>query len=401
MDMNKHRFNIFPEMQSDDFARLRDDIKTNGYDRKYPIFTYQGEILDGWNRKRACEELGITPCYEVFVGTDLQAIEFVMRTNKRRNLNSGQWAAMAVDADQLMADIRQAVEEMRRKKLIGNDNSAKEKTTVQLIEPSFSQAKTPTQLTSSSFNTMPKSFIVPDVPTPAKDNTVLADHKIAEMFNTNRTYINEARKIKESNPVAFEAIKRGEKTITEVKKEIKTEEKKEQKIFIAKQMPEDVFDLIYCDPPWQYDFAETDNRKIENQYPTMTVAEICAMKLPNISKDCLLLMWATAPKLIEALKVIDAWGFNYKTHGVWDKVKIGMGYWFRGQHELLLVATKGTYSPPEPEFRNSSIYTESRGVHSRKPMHYYEWIEQSFPHSHKIELFSRLERNGWKSWGNE
>ena len=98
------------------------------------------------------------------------------------------------------------------------------------------------------------------------------------MFNTNRNYINEAQRLKRDKPEVFEQIKSGEKTITEVKKEEKKEVLKESKLFESQKMPEGIYDLIYCDPPWKYDFAETDNRKIENQYPTMTVDEICKME---------------------------------------------------------------------------------------------------------------------------
>ena len=62
--------------------------------------------------------------------------------------------------------------------------------------------------------------------------------------------------------------------------------------------------------------------------------------------DCVLYMWATAPKLREALQVVAAWGFEYVTNAVWVKDRIGMGYWFRGRHELLLVAKRGAVSPP-------------------------------------------------------
>ena len=184
-------------------------------------------------------------------------------------------------------------------------------------------------------------------------------------------------------------------------KEAQHKEKIEEKKFEVLSMPDGIYDLVYCDPPWRYDFAETNNRQIENQYPTMSVEDICNMKLPILNDNCLLLMWATAPKLLEAIKVIDAWGFTYKTHAIWDKNIQGMGYWFRGQHELLLVATKGKYSPPEPEFRNSSVYTEQRTKHSTKPIYYYEWIEQAFKYSKKIELFSRNKRSEWEVWGNE
>ena len=73
------------------------------------------------------------------------------------------------------------------------------------------------------------------------------------------------------------------------------------------------YGLIYADPPWRYDFAETDSRQIENQYATLTVEEICELSVPA-EPDCVLYMWATAPKLREALQVVAAWGFEYVTN---------------------------------------------------------------------------------------
>jgi N6-adenosine-specific RNA methylase IME4 len=114
-----------------------------------------------------------------------------------------------------------------------------------------------------------------------------------------------------------------------------------------------------------------------------------------------LFLWATAPKLIEALEVMRAWGFSYRTNAVWDKEKIGMGYWFRGQHELLLVGVKGNYPPPITEARFSSVIRTERTDHSSKPDCVYEMIEAICPNSRYIELFSRKKRQGWESWGNQ
>ncbi|GAH49782.1 unnamed protein product, partial [marine sediment metagenome] len=153
------------------------------------------------------------------------------------------------------------------------------------------------------------------------------------------------------------------------------------------------------DPPWKYDFSVSESRAIESHYPTMTIEEIKKMKIPD-SKNAALFLWATAPKLQEALEIILAWGFEYKTHAIWDKEIIGMGYWFRGQHELLLVSTKGDSVPPETPHRFSSIIREKRGKeHSRKPEKVYEILEIMFPEQKKIELFATKKRNGWTSWG--
>jgi N6-adenosine-specific RNA methylase IME4 len=158
--------------------------------------------------------------------------------------------------------------------------------------------------------------------------------------------------------------------------------------------------LVLADPPWRYDFAETDNRQIENQYPSATAEEICDMK-PETQPDAVLFLWATVAKLREAFEVMDAWGFEYKTSAVWDKEKIGMGYWFRGQHELLLVGTRGKFSPPDESSRVSSVFREPRGKHSVKPVCVYEWLESAFPAAIKLEMFCRSPRAGWKTHGNE
>jgi len=158
--------------------------------------------------------------------------------------------------------------------------------------------------------------------------------------------------------------------------------------------------LVLADPPWKYDFSNTDNRQIENQYPSATVDEIIK-HAPETQPDCVLFLWATAPKLKEAVEVLEAWGFRYKTHSVWDKEKIGLGYWFRGQHELLLVGTKGNAKPPEQENRVSSVFREKRGGHSKKPLCVYEWIEKAFPTIKKLEMYCRGPRAGWLTWGNE
>ena len=93
------------------------------------------------------------------------------------------------------------------------------------------------------------------------------------------------------------------------------------------------FGVICADPPWEYDFSKSDSRAIENQYPTMSIEEICALPISVVTlDDCVLFLWVPAPKLREAFKVLEARGFEYRTNAVWDKQVIGMGYYFRSQH---------------------------------------------------------------------
>ena len=162
------------------------------------------------------------------------------------------------------------------------------------------------------------------------------------------------------------------------------------------------FAVIYADPPWAYDSSESDMRVIENHYPTMTLEEICKLDVKGIAHDdAVLFLWTTSPKLQEAFQVLAAWDFDYRTCAVWDKEKIGMGYYFRQQHELLLVATRGKVPAPMAENRPSSMIRSPRSEHSRKPDSMYDIIEAMYPRLPKIELFARNERSGWSRWGNQ
>src|SRR6267378_588238 len=160
------------------------------------------------------------------------------------------------------------------------------------------------------------------------------------------------------------------------------------------------FDIILADPPWQYDAASTESRAIENQYPTATLEQI-KEHIPDAADESVLFLWATAPKPCEALEVLAAWGFTYRTHAIWDKQIIGMGFWFRGQHELLLVGVRGGFPPPADFLRVSSIFSEKRSSHSTKPECVYQWIEKAWPQTQKQEMYGRKARAGWSMWGNQ
>ncbi len=194
-------------------------------------------------------------------------------------------------------------------------------------------------------------------------------------------------------------LDRGQTTVHAAYKQVKRTEDI-ARLPAAPPPPEGLYDVILADPPWQYDFAETETRAIENQYPTMAVDELKVLPVPS-AEESVLFLWATAPKLREALAVMAAWGFEYKTCAVWDKERIGMGYWFRGQHELLLVGVKGGFPAPAPEVRASSVIREARTGHSAKPALVYGLIEAMCPGRRYLELFARSKRDGWTSWGNE
>lgn len=168
-------------------------------------------------------------------------------------------------------------------------------------------------------------------------------------------------------------------------------------------LPAGAYRLLYVDPPWQYEHIATESRAIENQYPTMDLDAIKALAVPA-ADDAVLFLWATSPKLAEALEVIRAWQFDYRTSAVWDKELIGMGYYFRQQHELLLVAARGALPVPAPSDRVSSVIRARREAHSQKPAIVYDVLEAMYPtfgELDRVELFQRQPRDGWAGWGNE
>jgi len=178
-----------------------------------------------------------------------------------------------------------------------------------------------------------------------------------------------------------------------------THQSNKQKETITSPLPQGEFNVIYADPPWRYNVSHLRGNP-EKYYPTMTVEEICNLKVP-CSEDTVLFLWATNPMLEDALKVMEAWGFQYKTNMVWVKDRFGTGFYVRGQHELLLIGVKGNVHAPEESNRVSSVLHAPIKEHSEKPLEVYEVIEKMYPNAHYLELFARQKRQGWEVWGNE
>jgi N6-adenosine-specific RNA methylase IME4 len=170
----------------------------------------------------------------------------------------------------------------------------------------------------------------------------------------------------------------------------------------APPLPEGEFAVILADPPWQSKNPDSDWAP-ENHYPTLALDEIAALgeEVPAAASSACFL-WAVSALLAEALEVLAAWGFTYRTNLAWVKPSIGLGTWTRCRHELLLYGTRGTIGPPEPKCRPDSVIEAERGRHSEKPESVYELIERAYPDLPKLELFARgTPRPGWTAWGNE
>jgi N6-adenosine-specific RNA methylase IME4 len=164
-----------------------------------------------------------------------------------------------------------------------------------------------------------------------------------------------------------------------------------------------LYGVIYADPPWRFEPYSRESgmdRAADNHYPTMELADICAI-VPPAADHCALFLWATVPMLPQALQVMAAWRFTYRTHFVWVKQNAGTGYWNRNIHELLLLGTRGNVPAPAPGEQFLSVIEAPLGEHSAKPEAFAEMIEEMFPHATLLEMFARGPRLGWDVWGNE
>ncbi len=163
---------------------------------------------------------------------------------------------------------------------------------------------------------------------------------------------------------------------------------------------------ILADPPWPYKDKtlrfglkrRAGASSAENQYPLLSIEDICKLKIPS-QDNSYLFLWVTNPFLREGFKVMEKWEFNYKTMLTWLKPSIRLGYYFRSRTEHILFGVKG--KPGRLKKNNISNVIEALALwHSKKPDFVYSLIEGAVDGPY-LELFARQKREGWDVWGNE
>jgi N6-adenosine-specific RNA methylase IME4 len=185
-----------------------------------------------------------------------------------------------------------------------------------------------------------------------------------------------------------------------VYKKLITAQKAEAIAAEPQPLPPGPFRVIVADPPWSDDHRATHpSRREACPYPVMSVEEICAMDIAAIAHDdAVLWLWATNRHLREAFRVVEAWGFTYKTMLTWAKDRMGTGDWLRGQTEHCLLAGRGR--PTLMLSNQTTLIHGPRREHSRKPGEFFALVEKLCLGS-KVELFCREPRPGWAAWGDE
>ena len=173
--------------------------------------------------------------------------------------------------------------------------------------------------------------------------------------------------------------------------------------------PQGGFGLIMADCPWHFKVRSEKTgagKSAQAQYDCMDLEDIKAMPVSALAADdCILWLWATGPLLPQALEVMDAWGFEYKSWGAWSKRNpetgkqaFGTGYILRCAGEPFLIGTRGK---PKTARTERNVIEGARREHSRKPDEAFASAERLMPGVHRIELFSRQPRRNWTVWGNE
>lgn len=380
-DTNFHPIaDLFPLMEGKEFEDLRDDINEHGL--RDPVMMLDGMVLDGRNRVRACQELGVEVSGELAVEFSTEVygdpMAWVISKNlKRRHLNETQRAWVAAK----VANLPQG-------------------------QPSEKAANLPVtqEQAAAMLNVSERSVRsaakVRDSGTPELQKAVEQGH-IAVSLAQKATGLAPAQQ----REVAKNAAK-GQHDV--VRKVMKKHLRKKHEAELGKKiqaLPDDKYGVIVADPPWKFETYSEDgkDRAADSHYATSSTEEIKQLDVAGIAaRECVLFLWATAPILPQALEVMTAWGFAPVTHFVWVKNKAGTGYWNRNKHELLLVGTRGNVPAPAPGTQWPSVIEAPVGKHSAKPEKFLEMIEEYFPNLPKIELNRRGKaRKNWAAWGAE
>jgi N6-adenosine-specific RNA methylase IME4/ParB-like chromosome segregation protein Spo0J len=362
---------LFPPMPEDQFNSLIDSIRDHG--QLTPIMLYEGKILDGRHRYKACINLAIDPLFETYEGED--ALGYVIALNlSRRHLDESQRAMIGARIANLTGAGRPSKEIAHISAITGSD--------------------------AAKMMSVGRRNVVH-----AKKVLREGTQELADAVDSGKIAVTVAAKISEldhDQQAQVMADPKPEQAIKKIARQEKEQQLAGKAIGQSLSTNTSLYGVIYADPPWKYEtFSENGmDRSADNHYPTMSMFEMMALDVPA-ADDCVLFMWATVPMLPEALDLLHEWGFDYKSHICWIKDRQGTGYWTRNKHELLLIATKGKVPAPAMGTQPPSVIELPLGRHSEKPAFFADMISTLYPTTPKLEMFARVGRVGWDVIGNE
>jgi N6-adenosine-specific RNA methylase IME4 len=379
---------IFPLITGEEFVALKQDIRENGL--REAIWLYEGMILDGRNRFRACQEVGVEPAFRAYEG-DSPATFAVSLNLHRRHLDKSQAATVGVE---LLPHLER--EAKARQRAAGGDRGNQYTGGKVAVGQKIDQAA-------------PEST-APETPRRADRALDLA----AKLTGTNRQYVADAKKLKEQNPEVFEQVKAGEKTIVQARRELKEERRERQrqenreKIVAAGSTAvletlQVQFPTILIDPPWDWgDEGDQDQLgRARPDYSTMSFEQLLELNVADLSMpDAHLYLWITNRSLPKGFALLERWGFRYVTCLTWVKPHFGMGNYFRGQTEQVLFGVRGSLMLKRRDVGTAFHAPRGPNGHSSKPLEFYDLVESCSPGPY-LEMFSRSARQDWTTWGQQ
>jgi N6-adenosine-specific RNA methylase IME4 len=418
--LKAHPFaNLFPMLSEAELGELGADIAAHG--QVETVKLHKGMILDGRNRYAACAAKNLGVRTELFEGDDRAALAWVISKNlKRRHLNESQRAMVAARIATLrLGDNQQA----RAQICASSDLLATVAPPAELPAPvSQSEAAASLNVSRRSVQTAARVLeeAAPEVIAAVESGAIAVSvaTEMVDLPKAEQAAILAELPRDDKGKLTPEAKKALAPIIKEVRKE-KQAEKKQKRTEKEQQLGMTIaargkFGVVLEDFEWDHEPRSREtgmDRHPSNHYPTAadahTPEEIVARTAERFAcadDKCVLYMWTTIPHCAIAMKVIELRGFDYKSQRCWDKVRTGdgrgPGYWVTGEHELLLIATRGGVVAPDTA-HFPSRFVAPVGKHSEKPDQQYEHAEFHFPNTPKIELNARRARAGWERWGNE
>jgi N6-adenosine-specific RNA methylase IME4/ParB-like chromosome segregation protein Spo0J len=349
---------LVPPLAANEFRLLVADIGERGVQEPLQV-SPTGVVLDGRARLTAAIRLGLA-VVPIRIAAPADEAEFVaLAALRRRQLTPSQRAALALELEDYQAAARRG--ERRRR---------------------------------ANLRRGPEVAPVPPREAAGGKSRAVA----AALADVGQRTVQDAKAVRDADPELFAQIKAGS-VVAKAAARLVRQRALHESIPPAPPLPKGPFDVVYADPPWPLGNSGSEKAP-DNHYPTMSFGEIAALRVP-VAEHAALFLWVPSSLLVEGLKVMLAWGFEYRTSLVWVKDRIGLGQWVRTRHELLLLGRRGAFSVPPEASRPDSVIEAPRGRHSEKPLAAYERIEQMYPRCSKVELFARRARPGWTSWGNQ
>jgi N6-adenosine-specific RNA methylase IME4/ParB-like chromosome segregation protein Spo0J len=374
-------------IDNDQVKSLADSIDRNGLINPITL-TDDGKLLAGLHRLEACKLLRWQeiPARLVDGLNALQAELIEIDENLIRNelspLQQGEWLTRRNEALTALG-MRREVGWNGNQYTLGGET----------VSPPKSTSAIASEIGISERSAQQKMQIARDIAPEVKEQIYGT-----ELEERTTDLLRIARLKPEQQAAVVEKITTGAaRTVTEAARQITRESKSKIKPVTGK------YRVFYADPPWQYGNTGLDDYgHAERHYPTMSIDELCQMRIKDIAEDnAVLFLWVTSPLLEECFDVIHSWGFQYKTSFVWDKVAHNFGHYNSVRHEFLLVCTRGSCTPEVKKLFDSVMSIERTDNHSEKPEEFRNIIDTIYPTGDRIELFARKQVAGWNAWGNE